>query len=65
MLAASLLQKFDQQKERTYHFMDWVDGDFVDEMIVEINRKTAISFMKQKYPTHVFAYVCELSYYVY
>jgi hypothetical protein len=46
---------------RTYHFMDWVNGDFVDEMIVEINRETAISIMKQKYPNHEFAYVCELS----
>jgi hypothetical protein len=47
--------------KRTYHFMDWVNGDFVDEMIVEINRETAISIMKQKYPNHEFAYVCELS----
>jgi hypothetical protein len=46
---------------RTYHFMDWVDGKHVDEMIKAVNRETAIKQMKVKYPNHDFAYVCELS----
>ena len=46
---------------RTYHFMDWVDGKHVDEMIIAVNRETAIQQMKVKYPKHDFAYVCELS----
>jgi hypothetical protein len=46
---------------RTYHFMDWVDGKHIDEMIKAINRETAIEQMKLKYPNHDFAYVCELS----
>lgn len=46
---------------RTYHFMDWVDGKHVDEMIKAVNRETAIEQMKVKYPNHDFAYVCELS----
>jgi hypothetical protein len=46
---------------RTYHFMDWVDGKHIDEMIKAVNRETAIEEMKVKYPNHDFAYVCELS----
>lgn len=46
---------------RTYHFMDWVDGKHVDEMIKAVNREAAIDQMKVKYPNHDFAYVCELS----
>lgn len=46
---------------RTYHFMDFVDGKHVDEMIKAVNRETAIEQMKVKYPNHDFAYVCELS----
>ena len=46
---------------RTYHFMDWVDGKHVDEMIKAVNREVAIEQMKVKYPNHDFAYVCELS----
>ena len=46
---------------RTYHFMDWVNGKHVDEMIKAINRETAIEQMKVKYTNHDFAYVCELS----
>lgn len=46
---------------RTYHFMDWVGGKHVDEMIEAVNRETAIEQMKVKYPNHDFAYVCELS----
>ena len=46
---------------RTYHFMDWVNGKHVDEMIKAVDRETAIEQMKVKYPNHDFAYVCELS----
>lgn len=46
---------------RTYHFMDWVGGKHVDEMIEDVNRESAIEQMKVKYPNHDFAYVCELS----
>jgi hypothetical protein len=45
----------------TYHFMDWVNGKHVDEMIKAVDRETAIEQMKVKYPNHDFAYVCELS----
>ncbi len=46
---------------RTYHFMDWVNGKHVDEMIKAVDRETAIEQMKVKYPNHDFVYVCELS----
>ena len=45
---------------RNYHFMDWVNGKHVDEMIKAVDRQTAIKQMKVKYPNHDFAYVCEL-----
>lgn len=46
---------------RTYHFLDWVDGNYVDEMINAVNRDSAIEQMKVKYPNHDFVYICELS----
>ena len=45
----------------TYHFMDWVGGKHVDEVINVVNRESAIEQMKVKYPNHDFSYICELS----
>lgn len=44
----------------TYHFMDWVNGKHVDEMIKAKSREEAIEQMKVKYPNHDFFYVREL-----
>jgi NifU-like protein involved in Fe-S cluster formation len=40
--------------------MDWVDGKHIDEIVSADNRNSAIKQMKDKYPNHDFAYVCEL-----
>lgn len=44
-----------------YHFMDWVDGKHIDEMVNAVNRESAIEQMNVKYPNHDFSYICELS----
>lgn len=45
---------------RTYHFMDWVGGKYIDEVINAVNRESANEQMKVKYPYHDFSYICEL-----
>lgn len=47
-------------KTQTYHFIDFVDGKHVDELVSAVNRENAIEQMKLKYPNHDFEYVREL-----